>query len=362
MSRTVILAAVAVSCTALSLMAVCGCGPQSAGGDRSGRAPDPVAAARSVRVCRPEAASGAASYASSLYVENDLKIAAKRTGVIQQVLVDRGVEVRAGQALALLETDVAAPESRMAEQEFRLAEADYRRLERLRKDQVVSPQDFERAEVARDLAAANVDLARAFLERCTIRAPFDGVVVERWAVAGRRVQEEDDTPLFRIVSSAPLRARVDVPEERLGALREGTIASVEPAGGPAAAPARVVFVAPAADPASGTVSVIVQLSPTKGLRPGVTVAVRFEEEAPQRFPSVRIPREALRPVSAVAGSEATVFVVIDRKASARRVKVIETSGNAVIVGGEIRATDAVVLAPPSGLADGVAVEATEAGS
>jgi RND family efflux transporter MFP subunit len=313
-----------------------------------------------VRVCHPEAVSR--DYPSSLYVERDVRVAARRSGVIEKVLVDRGAKVRAGEPLALLETDVAAPELEMAEHELKLAEADYQRLLRLRGEEIVSPQDFQRAEIARDLAASKVQLARAWLERCTVRAPFDGTVVERWAVPGRRVQEEDDTPLFRIASSESLRARVDVPEERLGATREGSPARVAPTGRRAPSAGRVVFVAPAADPASGTVPVIVDVASTGGLKPGTAVEVRFETGASGPPGSYRIPRGAVAGGAAGPGGMATLFVVAGGKVAARRVTVIESTGTTVVVEGDLRVTDRVVVDPPAGLVDGSVVEIAGAGS
>jgi membrane fusion protein (multidrug efflux system) len=342
---------------AIAIAVASACGLDSAGTAQEPSAASPaLPRATAVRVCRPEAASLDLSLPSSLFVENDLRVAAKRSGVIAKVLVDRGARVRAGQPLALLETDVAAPELAMAEHELRLAEADYRRLQRLRGEDVVSPQDFERAEIARDLAASKVELQKAWIERCTIRAPFDGTIVERWAVPGRRVQEEDDTPLFRIVSSDSLRARVDVPEERVPGLREGSTVRVEPSGARSAVPARVVFVAPAADAASGTVPVIVEISGREGLKPGAAVQVRFDagETAPATL--FRLPREAVTSSATGSRAEGIVFVVAGGKARARRVKVIETSATATIVDGPLSVSDEVVLDPPAGLADGAAVE------
>ncbi len=146
--------------------------------------------------------------------------------------------------------------------------AEYERLRPLHDQAIVSPQEFLHAEIARDQALSRRDLAAATLDRCTVRAPFPGVIVERWATPGQRVQEDDGTPLFRLLGSEALRARLHVPEERLRGIRIGSGASVEVAGRGAPLPARVVFVSPAIDAASGTAQVIVQLEASGGLRPG----------------------------------------------------------------------------------------------
>src|SRR5262245_588333 len=82
----------------------------------------------SVRVVRPEAVEDDATFASSLDIERDVKVAARRTGVIEKVLVDRGDAVRAGAPLAQLEDDLAAGDVQIADQDVRLAQAEYDRM------------------------------------------------------------------------------------------------------------------------------------------------------------------------------------------------------------------------------------------
>lgn len=238
------------------------------------RAPE----ARSPELARPvPIAQAGASYPSNLYVERDVKLAARTSGVIHKVLVDRGAAVKAGQALASLETDVPVREVEVAEQELRLAQSDYDRLRSLSDSKLVSPQEYQHAEVAKGVAASTLALAKARLDQYTIYAPFDGVVVERWAIVGQRVQVDDDTPLFRVAGREALRARIDVPEEKALGIARGARARVDVAGA-GSLEARVVFVGPARDAASGTVPVIVELArPSSAAVLGGSAMVHIEE-------------------------------------------------------------------------------------
>ena len=240
-----------------------------------------LSAAASPAVASETASTGTTlsdPFPSSLYVEQDVKIAARRSGVIEKVLVDRGQAVRAGQALALLETDLATRDLELAQEELRLAEAELARVAPLADSGIVSQQELQQRQIDRDLAKTRVSRARSMLERCTVAAPFAGVVAERWAVLGERVQEDDNTPLFRIVASGPLRARIDLPEAllaRVGVPGRATLRLDRAVTESFAA--RVVFVSPTVDAASGTAPVIVELPNTAGrLRPGTAVTVRFE--------------------------------------------------------------------------------------
>jgi membrane fusion protein (multidrug efflux system) len=308
---------------------------------------------RVVDVARAESAPAEDLYPSSLYVEGDVKVTARRTGVIEKVLVDRGLKVKAGQELALLESDVVSRELEMAEQEARLALSEYDQMRALHQQKVVSPQDYLRAEIERDRTASAVALQRAWLERCTVRAPFDGTVVERWAVAGQRVEEDDGTPLFRIVARQPLRARADVPENRLDGIRNNAPATVVGDVQGSTAPARVVFVGPAVDPASGTAPVIVELTEEKaGFKLGNTVRVRLGAGESDRGGVVRIPLSALPGGTARPGAETSVMVVADGRASARRVRVVGSRAGSAMVRGAIAAEDRVILGAPVGIEDG----------
>ena len=357
----------------LGLLGVLGCQPAAEGGAAAPSAvslaqaaahpvprdplPKDAAGPRSVpstvSVTHPVPVQADEGYPSSLYVERDVRVPARRTGVIEKILVDRGRKVRAGEALAVLETDLATRELEMAEQQLRLAQADYDRLVSLHEARIVSPQEFQRVEIARDLATTKVALARAQLDRCTVLAPFDGVVVERWAVLGQRVEEDDGTPLFRVAARDPLRARIDVPEDRAEELRVGDKAFLKGSGGGESLRAKVVFVAPARDPASGTVPVIVEvLERAAPLVLGSSVRVHLEKNPTHGAGTFSLPHEALLDPSALDGDQATVLVVLGGRAVSRQVQVVRVEGQSVAVTGEIAPADSVIISAEGVLADG----------
>jgi len=336
------------ACAALGLcLTLAGCAADLAGGAAppppaaSATAPANAGTARIVRVVHPvPAASG--SYPSALYVERDVRVTARASGVIEKIVADRGASVKAGDPLAVLETDLASRDVEMADQEVRLAQAELDRLSPLHDQKIVSPQEFQRAEIARDQAATRAALSRALLDRCTVRAPFDGVVVDRWAALGQRVREEDAVPLFRVVARDPLRARVDLPEEKLGAIVAGLRATIDLPGG-ATREGRVVFISPAIDPASGTAPVIVETEPAGGAaKPGASVTVRFELPNPAGALSFLLPREAI-PAGAVAGEATSVMVVAGGRAEARKLTVIAMRGRSFEVRGDLAAGDPVIV-------------------
>ena len=150
-----------------------------------------TSASRVVRIAHPTLVQANDALPSSLYVERDVRVTARRSGVIEKILVGRGAPVVPGQTLAVLESDMATAELDMARQDSLLAKLDFDRIEPLYQQKIASVSDYDRAKIALSRAQSHVALAEAGLERCFVRAPFPGQIAERWAVIGLRVEEDD---------------------------------------------------------------------------------------------------------------------------------------------------------------------------
>jgi RND family efflux transporter MFP subunit len=173
-------------------------------------------------------------------------------GVLEEVKVERGDFVVAGQVLARLSTgveraSVAVAESRArADAEVKAAEAaaDLARnkLERARdliKAKFISSQALEQAQAearvadqraqqardARDVAQREFQLSTAQLGQRFIRAPFEGIVVERYRTAGERIERE---PVVKIARIDPLRIEAIAPAALFGTIQSGQVGRVSP--------------------------------------------------------------------------------------------------------------------------------------
>jgi RND family efflux transporter MFP subunit len=310
-----------------------------------------------VTVASPVPLEAGESYPSDLYVERDVWLTPRSTGIIEKVLVERGDHVRAGQELLVLETDLQRVEVQIAEQALRFHEAESARSKQLLEDEIVSALDALRDEIERDLAASELELARAQLERCTLRAPFDGIVVERLAVPGQRVMEAEARKLMRVVGVDRRRAKVRVPETRLKGLQTGDRAEIELRGGSSIHESRVVFVSPAIDAASGTALVIVETEDqAPSLKIGSAVDVRFVRAGESEEGLFRIPRGALLGTRLDPGRAATIFVATAGHATERRVELIDLGGLEATVRGRLEAGDLVIVEGGSRLSSGDSVE------
>jgi RND family efflux transporter MFP subunit len=173
-------------------------------------------------------------------------------GVIEQIHVERGDRVRAGQPLATLRADVermsvAVAEGRAqgmgelkaAEANAELARQKLTRAGDLARQNFISAQALEQAraeaDVAenrliqareqRDIYAREHALAQAQLGLRTIRSPSTGVVADRYLSVGERVEEK---PIFRIAVIDPLRVEVVLPAALYAAVRVGMPMRITP--------------------------------------------------------------------------------------------------------------------------------------
>jgi RND family efflux transporter MFP subunit len=220
-------------------------------------------------------------------------------GVLGKVTVERSDRVTLGQVLAELDTSVAraalekaraisAFDGEITFQEARLAYAQ-RAHQRIKDLAAISAQDkdqaaseilttqnlLKKAIEKRTEARLEQKLTQARLERCAIKSPIAGVVVDRYVSAGEYVNSQ---PLFRVAQMNPLRVEVIIPAKVFGRILPGMTATIVPelsAYGEKSA--TVTIVDKVIDSASNTFGVRLKLENTDGQMPaGLRCAVRFE--------------------------------------------------------------------------------------
>ena len=219
-----------------------------------------------------------------------IELGSHQDGILEELRVRRGDPVSRGQPLAKLDAEMEAMTAELAriraESDITVrsarAQAKFRgrekeRLESLRKQQSISASAYEEGEIEAELATLSVETAemelklarteharaRAVLERRTIKAPVNGVVVDVMMSPGEYVYEQ--TTLMSIAEIDPLHVEVFLPVASYGTVEEGMTAIVrpeQPIGGEHEA--RVVVVDRVFDAASRTFGVRLEL-PNAGL-------------------------------------------------------------------------------------------------
>ena len=213
-------------------------------------------------------------------------------GVVESILVERGDFVREGQLLAQLRANVerasvSAAEARaQADADIRAAHASYefqrqklarteelmqknfvslQALEQVRAETSVAEQKLAQAREQKRVARQELEFANAQLSLRAIRAPFAGIVADRYVNLGERVEVK---PMFRVAKIDPLRVEVVAPAALFGSIRKGMVAQVTPElPNPARLDAKVVLVDRLIDAASNTFRVRAELPNAGGALP-----------------------------------------------------------------------------------------------
>ncbi len=225
---------------------------------------------------------------SNLMVEQEVSVTTRVSGVVDSIEADRGEIVKKGQPLATLDQREFRLDFRAAEETFNVAASDLKRYEELFRQRLCSQAELEQKRARNELARVELERARLVIDRSVVRAPFDGVVADRFVRVGEKVLLDEHKPLFKVMALEPLLARAYLPSATLGSVKAGDEVAVAATDFPESrSSGRVTFVSPVVDPASGTVQVIVkvQRDARKIMRPGLAVKLTFETAAIVAAPS-----------------------------------------------------------------------------
>jgi len=247
-----------------------GHGTNGNGKNGDGEKEEPAIAVRAGEVVR-EPISSLYSTSATLRPDRQATVIARTRGVVRRLAVEEGDRVRAEQPLAYLEDEeqkIAAARARTTEE---TARRDHERLSGLYDRGLVSVDEYEASRRDAEDAAHALELTELELYRTVIRAPIAGVVVARHLDVGATIS--DGTPVYDLADLEPLYADINIPERHVTQLGPGQEVRLTADATGAAANAIIERIAPAVDPATGTVKVTVAVEGGSGLRPGAFVRV-----------------------------------------------------------------------------------------
>jgi RND family efflux transporter MFP subunit len=342
---------------------------------------------------REVSSTGSAVLNASGYVtpQRRATVSAKITGKIRDVLIEEGMRVAAGEVLARLDDVDAVAALRAAEAEKAVAVASLEDLEvrlsnarrtldrsrDLREGAFVSEEELDDAETAVasleaqislareriNAAGSAVDIARQNVENCTIRAPFDGIIVSKDAQPGEMVSPISAgggytrTGIATVVDMTSLEVEVDVGESYIARVAPGQrVETVLDAYPDWRIPSRVKTVIPTADRQKATVKVRITfdaLDPR--ILPDMGVKVSFLEDSHD----AREAAGALVPKGAIFadGDQSYVFVVRNGRAERRAVRTGRERGVEIEVIAGLRPGEQVVTESVESIREGDRVSA-----
>ncbi|MCH8523085.1 MAG: efflux RND transporter periplasmic adaptor subunit [Balneolales bacterium] len=161
------------------------------------------------------------------------------SGIIEEIRVDFNDVVRRGQVLALIDPSTfeaavssARAELQSAEAGLELAQVQYNRVLELRERQFIAPSEVEQARATLLQAEAQLEVRKQALERaqreldrCTIIAPTDGIVISRNVDVGQTVAASLSAPeLFNLATDLrQMFIHANVSEADIGEVQDGQL-------------------------------------------------------------------------------------------------------------------------------------------
>lgn len=241
--------------------------------------------------------------------DRQVHIVPRLTGIVESVAANAGDRVRKGQVIAVISSQALADhrsELLGAQKRLTLARTTYAREKKLWEEKISAEQDYlqagnalQEAEIAtqnaqQKLASLGGELrGSGNLTRYEIRAPIDGVVVEKHLSLGEAVK--DDANIFVIADLSTVWAEMTIYAKDLNTVKVGQKASVKATAFESQSSGTVSYVGSLIGEQTRTAKARVVLPNPKGIwRPGLPVNIEVvadEVEVP-----VAVSAEAIQSV------------------------------------------------------------------
>jgi membrane fusion protein (multidrug efflux system) len=251
---------------------------------------------------------------ASVRADLEVTLFSKVTGFLKEITKDRGDRVKSGELIATLEIPEMISEIDHARASHALDETTFNRLEAIRKVEktAVTDQDLDMARAKRDMSKATLKKLETLQSYTEIRAPFNGLVTERFVDPGAFIQQGK---IVSMVDISKVRVLVDIPESEAPHASVGVRAQVQLDALPGKVfQAAISRSAGALDPTLRTMRVEIDVpNPEFTIYPGMFARVALAVD--------RHAHALVVPAGAVVLQQDRAFVFIDANGKAKKVQV-----------------------------------------
>jgi len=282
-------------------------------------------------------------------------LSAQESGPVVSLPVDKGQAVAKGKTVLVVERDILKAELKAAEAALALESYNVDKVKQLHKAGKVSRIELLTAESSHAMADSRVNVLRERYERAGIKAPFDGVLVDRYVELGQLVIPGQR--VARILDPYTLKIEAYLTDSQVQWVGVGDKATIKMGETRERAQGEVSWVGFEADRMTGKFKVEIEIpNPDLQFHSGVIGRARLEKNLVVDV--VAIPRDAVLP----GRTGPIVYIVEDDRAVIRRLKLGEDQGVMVVVRGGLEPGDLLVVRGQRDLREGSLVRVTETAS
>jgi RND family efflux transporter MFP subunit len=287
------------------------------------------------------------------------EVAANVVGRVVLAPIERGQLVKAGEPLAMIDSkaanlsaSAATSQAELAETQALQAKSDCERSDQLLAQGAIGQAEFDRQrsqckgqELQANAARIQAQLSAKLASDAVVRAPFTGVIGERYVNAGEYVQ--GNTKVASMYSTDPVRITISVPERGVSLVRTGVTLNVQVAAYPDRQfPAVVQYVSPALRTMQRDLLVEAKApNPDGALRPGMFATVQASLGDEQ---VTTVPDDAIR----IEGDVRRVFLAQEDRAFELVVRTGISRDGRTVIFEDLAEGTAVIRRPAQTLHDG----------
>lgn len=201
---------------------------------------------------------------TTLEAEEDVQVVARSAGILQDIYVEEGDRVTKGQILAQLDVEQLSLEVAQLKATLQKLEKELKRQKSLYARKLGSSDALDRAQFEYESQLAQYKLSQLKLNYASIKAPIDGVIVERMAKSGNFISNNQE--LFKIVNPSSLKAVLHLPEKELANVQKDQLVLLTiDALNNKVVEGKIERIRPAIDTSTGTFKVVASLTNNENL-------------------------------------------------------------------------------------------------
>lgn len=282
-------------------------------------------------------------------------LSAQESGPVVALPVDKGQAVGKGKTVLVIERDILKAELEAAKAAFALESYNVDKVKQLHEAGKVSRIELLTAQSSHAQANSRVKVLAERYERAGIKAPFDGVLVDRYVELGQLVIPGQR--VCRILDPYTLKLEAYLTDSQVQWVAVGDRATIKMGESRDRAHGAVSWVGFEADRMTGKFKVEIEIpNPDLKFHSGVIGRARLEKNLVTDV--VAIPRDAVLP----GRTGPVAYVVKDDRAFLHSLELGEDQGVMVVVRGGLEPGDQLVVRGHRDLRDGSLVRITETAS
>lgn len=274
-------------------------------------------------------------------------------GRIEKIYKDKGSFVKKGDVIAETDNDVLLANLEANKAMYEKAEVNFLRQEKIFNEKVSSEIQFLNSKYERDVAKANYELSKARYEQSFIKAPFSGIVDQKFAEVGEIVLAA--SPIVSLVSMNQIKIEVGVPENYIGLIKKGGNARVSFRDiGDLVYDAKITYVGNTISTSNRTFPIEIMLhNQDNKIKPELSANVFIEKLSYDS--AIKIPQEVISKTDLGY----VVFVENNNTAYMREIDIISRFDNYAAISSGLEDGDNLIVVGYQNLVDGEKVKVVE---